>query len=110
MHFGQRNCTMCPPGYLCPSVGMFFPTTCPRGFTCNEEGQKFALNLCPPGSVCLGGVKSGAQIEQRSCKTLLDIKDAREDCAGGVIYFDYQEHEALDLPEYGFTYSEWVCC
>ena len=51
----QGNCSLCPPGHVCPRWGMREPELCPAGFVCNEFGLPQPAVVCPSGYMCAKG-------------------------------------------------------
>ena len=47
----QKECSPCPPGFKCPTLGMSSPKACPLGLYQNETGQS-TCSECPIGSYC----------------------------------------------------------
>jgi hypothetical protein len=75
---------------------------------CNEEGLSSAYYLCPPGLICFNGVKSGVQLENRSCKMLENIEDTVTKCSGGQVYYQTNEHYGTFLEGYGLNVTAYV--
>lgn len=103
--FGQRNCTLCTLGRICPVEGLSMPLYCPPGFVCNKEGLIYPETLCRVGHICLGGVMTGTDNKKRSCY----ISSTLESCPNGRFY----ENSVIDnvskfFPNY--FYGENVCC
>ncbi len=82
MHFGQKNCTKCTLGRICPIEGLGMPLLCPPGFVCNKEGLIFPETLCKTGHICLGGVMTGTENKKRSCF----ISTTASSCPHGKFY------------------------
>jgi hypothetical protein len=51
----QSNCTLCPPGFICPEWSMLYPVICPAGFVCTDPGLSQPVVQCTPGYYCPAG-------------------------------------------------------
>jgi hypothetical protein len=51
----QGNCTLCPPGHICPHWQMAEPRICPAGFICASRGTPLPTIECPAGHYCRAG-------------------------------------------------------
>ena len=83
MHFGQKNCTPCALGGICPLEGMLLPQRCPKGMACNKEGSMFPETLCKVGHICLGDVMTATEVKKRSCRLVVQFGEENP-CPYGV--------------------------
>jgi hypothetical protein len=102
--FGQRNCTTCTLGRICPIEGLNMPLYCPPGFVCNKEGLIYPETLCRVGHICLGSVMTGTDNKKRSCFMASTLSA----CPNGKYYVKEDKHAGLKFDNY--FYGENLCC
>jgi hypothetical protein len=108
MHYGQKNCTVCSLGKICPLEGMLVPLLCPPGYVCNKEGLITPDNLCRMGNICLGQVKSGLMQSERACFISNQVSDNPKDLCKGVLYSSQNSTVVAAMPQYFF--NKTICC
>jgi hypothetical protein len=107
-HFGQKNCTVCSLGKICPMEGLLLPLPCPPGYVCNKEGLVTPDNLCRMGNICLGNVKSGLKQSERACFIANSVSEDPTDTCNGRLYSPENSTVVADMPTYFF--NKTVCC
>ena len=96
LFYGQRNCTECTIGSICPLEGLLLPLICPPGYVCNEESLVTPITLCRPGHFCLEGRTSGILFNNRSCSPIHSFVADEFVCDDYKINYNYYKTSSDD--------------